>query len=50
MRQIRYWIHTDQNEFVQAPLLIGNDVRSISSEILDILGNEEVIAVNQGEL
>lgn len=32
----------------QAPLLIGCDVRSMSSETKDILGNSEVIAVNQG--
>lgn len=35
---------------LQAPLLIGCDVRNINSGILEILSNDEVIAVNQGEL
>lgn len=35
---------------LQAPLLIGCDVRNINSGILEILSNAEVIAVNQGEL
>lgn len=35
--------------FFQAPLLIGCDVRNIGADILEILSNEEVIAVNQGE-
>ncbi len=35
---------------LQAPLLIGCDVRNINSGILKILSNDEVIAVNQGEL
>ena len=34
---------------LQSPLLIGCDLRTASSEILSILGNSEVIAVNQGE-
>ena len=34
---------------MQAPLLIGCDVRSMSSVTVKILRNEEVIAVNQGE-
>lgn len=32
----------------QAPLLIGCDVRNMTSETLEILGNKEVIQVNQG--
>ncbi|CAL9146589.1 unnamed protein product [Musa hybrid cultivar] len=32
----------------KAPLIIGCDVRSMTKETLAILGNEEVIAVNQG--
>jgi hypothetical protein len=36
--------------FFQAPLLIGCDVRNVEAEILEILSNEEVIAINQGEL
>ena len=30
-----------------APIILGNDLRSMSSEILEILTNEEVLAVNQ---
>ncbi|KAG7031519.1 Alpha-galactosidase 3 [Cucurbita argyrosperma subsp. argyrosperma] len=33
-----------------SPLLIGCDVRSMTKETFEILSNEEVIAVNQGEL
>nr|GFD32342.1 alpha-galactosidase 1 [Tanacetum cinerariifolium] len=33
-----------------APLLIGCDVRDLSKDTLDILGNKEVIAVNQDKL
>lgn len=35
---------------VQAPLIIGCDVRHMSQETYDILANKEVIAVNQGDL
>jgi hypothetical protein len=33
---------------LQAPLLIGCNVRNMTSETLEILGNKEVIQVNQG--
>lgn len=36
------------NMFVQAPLLIGCDVRNLTAETLKILSNKEVIAINQG--
>lgn len=32
----------------QAPLLIGCDVRNMTSETIEILSNKEVIQVNQG--
>lgn len=35
---------------VQAPLLIGCDVRNMTAETFEILTNKEVIAVNQGDL
>ncbi|XP_060957709.1 alpha-galactosidase 2-like isoform X1 [Cannabis sativa] len=35
---------------MKAPLLIGCDVRSLSKETLEILGNKEVISVNQDPL
>lgn len=34
---------------MQAPLLIGCDVRNITAETLELLSNKEVIAVNQGK-
>jgi hypothetical protein len=34
---------------VQAPLLVGCDVRSMSPQTKEILSNWEVIAVNQGK-
>jgi alpha-galactosidase len=34
---------------MQAPLLIGCDIRSMSNETKEILSNRNVIAVNQGE-
>jgi len=35
---------------LNAPLMAGNDLRSMSKEIAQILMNEEVIAINQDEL
>jgi alpha-galactosidase len=35
---------------LKAPLLIGCALKGISNDTLDILGNEEVIAVNQDPL
>ena len=35
---------------LQAPLLIGCDVRNMTAETLEILSNKEVIALNQGDL
>jgi hypothetical protein len=36
------------NLCLQAPLLIGCDVRNMTAETLEILTNKEVIAINQG--
>lgn len=36
------------NLCVQAPLLIGCDVRNMTAETFEILSNKEVIAINQG--
>lgn len=33
---------------LQAPLLLGCDVGNLTAETMPIIGNEEVIAVNQG--
>lgn len=35
---------------MQAPLLIGCDVRNMTAETLEILSNKEVIAINQGSI
>ncbi|XP_039140785.1 alpha-galactosidase-like [Dioscorea cayenensis subsp. rotundata] len=45
-----YRAHFSLWALAKAPLLIGCDVRSMSSETKDILGNSEVIAVNQDGL
>ena len=37
-------------QYDQAPLLIGCDIRSVSKETLSIIGNKEVIDVNQDSL
>lgn len=34
---------------MQAPLLIGCDIRNMTAETFEILSNEEVIAINQGK-
>lgn len=36
------------NMCVQAPLLIGCDIRNMTAETLEIISNKEVIAINQG--
>ncbi|KAJ1694129.1 hypothetical protein LUZ63_010827 [Rhynchospora breviuscula] len=45
-----YRSHFSIWSLVKAPLLIGCDVRSMSQDTKDILGNSEVIAVNQDSL
>ena len=35
---------------LSAPLMLGNDVRSMSDEVLEIITNKEVIAINQDPL
>ena len=34
---------------LQAPLLLGCDVRNITKENMEIIANKEVISVNQGK-
>lgn len=39
-----------KKQFVlQAPLLLGCDVRNMTKETINIITNKEVIAVNQGD-
>ena len=45
-----YQAHFALWAILKAPLLIGCDVVNISKETLDLLGNEEIIAVNQDKL
>jgi len=42
-------IQQTMHTFKQAPLLIGCDIRSMSKETKEILSNQNVIAVNQGQ-
>jgi alpha-galactosidase len=45
-----YRCHFSLWALMKAPLLIGCDVRNISADILEILSNGEVVAVNQDPL
>src|SRR6267378_1593481 len=47
MTETEYKTHMSLWSILAAPLLAGNDLRSMSPEILAILTNREVIAVNQ---
>jgi len=50
MSETEYKLHMSLWSILAAPLLAGNDLRSMSPEILAILTNREVIAVNQDKL
>ncbi|KAJ3101189.1 hypothetical protein HDU97_001601 [Phlyctochytrium planicorne] len=45
-----YRSHFSAWSALKSPLLLGNDLRSMSPEIFDIISNTEVIAVNQDPL
>ena len=47
MTEAEYRTHMSLWSILAAPLLAGNDLRSMSPEILAILTNREVIAVDQ---
>jgi len=47
MTNDEYKVHMSLWSLLSAPLLAGNDLRSASKEILDILTNAEVIAIDQ---
>jgi len=47
MSEIEYQTHMSLWSILAAPLLAGNDLRSVSSSILAILTNREVIAIDQ---
>ena len=50
MNNTEYRSHFSMWAIMAAPLIAGNDLRNMSSETLEILTNEEVIAVNQDPL
>ncbi|CAI9275332.1 unnamed protein product [Lactuca saligna] len=50
MTKDEYIVHFSIWAISKAPLLIGCDVRNVTKETLDILGNTEVIGVNQDKL
>ena len=50
MTMTEYRSHFSLWAILAAPLIAGNDLRNMSSEIHDILTNKEVIAVNQDPL
>lgn len=50
MSEMEYKTHMSQWAILAAPLLAGNDLRNMSPEILSILTNRDVIAVNQDKL
>lgn len=46
----QYQSHFALWALLKAPLLIGCDLNKVSSDTLKILGNSEIIAINQDEL
>ncbi|MFJ8635724.1 NPCBM/NEW2 domain-containing protein [Streptomyces sp. NPDC093568] len=50
MTATEYRSHFSMWAIMAAPLLIGSDLRSVSEETFEILGNREVIAVDQDPL
>lgn len=50
MTNIEYQAHFSLWTVLAAPLMAGNDVRSMTPEIHDILTNKEVIAIDQDGL
>ena len=50
MTKNEYQAHFALWAALKSPLLIGCDVTKLSNDTLEILGNEEVIAINQDSL
>jgi len=50
MTDTEYRTHMSLWSLLAAPLLAGNDLRSVAPDILDILTNKEVIAIDQDAL
>ncbi|HLY18550.1 MAG TPA: alpha-galactosidase [Bryobacteraceae bacterium] len=49
MRNTEYRAHFSMWSLLAAPLMAGNDIRSMTPEIRDILTNKEVIAIDQDQ-
>ncbi len=50
MKYNEYYAHFALWCALKSPLIIGCDLNNISNQALEILGNEELIAVNQDKL
>ncbi len=50
MTDVEYQSHFAMWAILKAPLLIGCDISKMSNSTLNILGNEEVIAISQDKL
>ena len=50
MSMTEYESHFSLWALLKAPLLIGNDLTNIQPEVLKLLGNTDIIAVNQDRL
>jgi alpha-galactosidase len=50
MTMTEYEAHFALWALLKSPLLIGNDLTNIKPDVLSLLGNEDVIAVNQDRL
>jgi len=48
--QAEYRAHFSLWAMLKAPMIIGNDVRTLSTKVMEILGNKEVLAVSQDAL
>lgn len=48
--QDEYQTHFSLWAMLKAPLIVGNDIRVLEESVMGILGNKEVIAINQDEL
>ncbi|KAK0572953.1 hypothetical protein LWI29_000912 [Acer saccharum] len=50
MKYSEYVVHFSIWAISKAPLLLGCDIRNITNETMQIISNQEVIAINQGPL
>ncbi|KAJ3191841.1 hypothetical protein HK101_007344 [Irineochytrium annulatum] len=50
MTMTEYRTHFSAWCALKSPLLLGNDLRELTDDVMEIIGNEEVIAINQDTL